>query len=294
MGSYKLGELHKDTFLMLLNALMNDLKLYIDKYILKQFVEYNFPADSKGHVPKVTFNFEKQGTSSVAIVLELVKQMLAKSKVDIDIEDLVRLTGVPLKEAQVVDPTIGVKEGDEKGKEKEGDKKQEKIEERNPVVVNVAPIDMADKFLELKADILSAMDKKGEVVVEEKKPEVEINVPKDKFYDEILSLASAQVGRVSEFLSNNVKEKWVDVKLGYRAKMEKVWAKYVGEDLGSVYDGATLILEGVVKSGGMVSDVRNKLWDMLSKYYLTCAYKRNSKLMIGMANKLSDVISETI
>ena len=70
--------------------------------------------------------------------------------------------------------------------------------------------------------------------------------------------------------------------------------KHVGEDLGSVYDGATLILEGVVKSGGMVSDVRNKLWDMLSKYYLTCAYKRNSKLMIGMANKLSDVISETI
>ncbi len=291
VGSYKLGELHKDTFLMLLNAIANDMKGHVDQYISKQFVENNFGPGVE--VP--TFHSEKQGTLSTPIIVDLISEMVKNGKIDANIEEIAKITGVPIKEAEYImegvigEPTDEPEDKDDKDEETE---KEEKVtvnvnqSQENPNIEGKLDT-MLDEF---KREMSEAMAKQ---IVEED-DNAGVKPVNDEFYDAILYVAANQIGKLGVHMDSNDRSKWTTAKLGYRSKLEKIWIAHVTEDVDGLYDSVMSLATGILSSGKSVGETKKILWDELTGFYLTMAFKRNPELAIGLANKVDSALNEVI
>jgi hypothetical protein len=301
VGSYKLGDVHKNTFLMLLNALMNDIKLYIDKYIITQIVEYNFPPSRNGKLQYPEFKYERQGTISTPIIVDLIKEMTKKGKVDVKIEDIARITGVPLMTGKNPDvqKTTPVEE-----KTKQDSEKPQKDENSRSVIVNVNSHDEGDSistmFEKFQNKVESCLSELKVTQVKTKQDDQDIQylvqqVKGSDFYDDIMNLASSQVGRIENEIQTREFAQWNNVKLGYRASLEKIWVKYVHSNTDGLYDGAKAIVSAVLlDSKRPVPEVRTQLWKVLTDFYFTAAFKKNTKLALSAANKVDSIISAIV
>jgi len=119
VGSYNLGTTHAQVYLQMLNALAGDWKEYIDHYVLKNMVNYNFGEKA----PRAYIKFRKLGDDRMDLVKSILQQLLARPNIMPDLAELGEMAGLTLNEVEVVteappapdpnaDPTQGGNNGD--------------------------------------------------------------------------------------------------------------------------------------------------------------------------------------
>lgn len=96
VGSYNLGVGHMQVYLWMLNAMNDDRKVYIDKYLLAKMKNYNFGVNSPP--PKIVFR--KMGNSNAEMVKELLTALVQGNKAMVDLEELGQMAGMTLKEVR--------------------------------------------------------------------------------------------------------------------------------------------------------------------------------------------------
>lgn len=94
VGSYNLGTSHMQLWLWMLNALNGDRKFYIDKYILRRMVDYNFSPKA----PDAKIVFRKLGHTDSEMVRAMVTELMRKDKAKPDLMELGQAAGMTLKE----------------------------------------------------------------------------------------------------------------------------------------------------------------------------------------------------
>lgn len=109
VGSHNLGVQHTQTYLLMLNALMNDLKYYIDRYPLSRLVDYNFSEKA----PRCTIVPHAMGKQNVDILRSIITAMVTAGSVKPNIDELGQALGMSLIEIQqiqqppAIDPATG-------------------------------------------------------------------------------------------------------------------------------------------------------------------------------------------
>ena len=106
VGSYNLGVGHMKVYLWMLNAISDDWKLYIDKYILRPMRDFNFGINAS--LPKI--KFRRLGNEDAELVREVVKLLVGKDKMKPDLRQLGEMSGMNWTEIKQV-----TKPGDEPG-----------------------------------------------------------------------------------------------------------------------------------------------------------------------------------
>jgi hypothetical protein len=102
VGSYNLGVGHMQVYLWMLNAMNDDRAQYINKYILRKFINYNFSPKA----PNAKIVFRKLGNTDTGLIKELITKSIDKDHARVDLEELGRLAGMTLHEIrQTVEPT---------------------------------------------------------------------------------------------------------------------------------------------------------------------------------------------
>jgi hypothetical protein len=101
VGSYNLGVGHMQVYLWMLNAMNDDRAMYINKYILRKFANYNFSVNAPS--PKIVFR--KMGNTDTDMIKQLLVALISGDKAKVDLNELGQLAGLSLKEVrQTVDP----------------------------------------------------------------------------------------------------------------------------------------------------------------------------------------------
>lgn len=100
-GSYNLGTSHLQTFLWMLNALANDLKEYLDEYVVERLKGLNFSVNA----PRAQWCPRKLGKDNLEIVKGTVAAMIQGKLAKADLEDLSELAGIELVETTTADVT---------------------------------------------------------------------------------------------------------------------------------------------------------------------------------------------
>lgn len=96
VGSYNLGVGHMQMYLWMLNAMNDDRALYINKYLIRPMVRYNFGDNA----PPCKIEFQKLGNSNADMVTALLKSLVDADKVKPDIDELGQMAGMTLKEVR--------------------------------------------------------------------------------------------------------------------------------------------------------------------------------------------------
>jgi len=96
VGSYNLGVGHMQMYLWMLNAMNDDRKVYIDKYLLSKMVDYNFGPNA----PRAKIAFRKMGNTNAEMLNQLVTALVSSGKAMPDLEELGSLAGLSLKEVE--------------------------------------------------------------------------------------------------------------------------------------------------------------------------------------------------
>lgn len=94
VGSYNLGVGHMQMYLWMLNAMNDDRAIYINKYILNKWTNYNFGLNA----PRPKIVFRKMGNTDTGLIRDLIMTLVNKDKASIDLEELGKLSGMTLKE----------------------------------------------------------------------------------------------------------------------------------------------------------------------------------------------------
>ena len=94
VGSYNLGVGHMQMYLWMLNAMNDDRKIYLDKYIINKLVDYNFGPNA----PRASIKFRKLGNSDTQLLREVLTALIQKGSVKPDVEELGTLSGLSLTE----------------------------------------------------------------------------------------------------------------------------------------------------------------------------------------------------
>ena len=94
VGSYNLGVGHMQLYQWMLNAMNDDRKQYIDKYILRKMVNYNFSEKA----PPATIVFRKMGNTNAELIAELLKASVQSGKAALDVVELGRMAGLTITE----------------------------------------------------------------------------------------------------------------------------------------------------------------------------------------------------
>lgn len=94
VGSYNLGVGHMQTWLWMLNALNDDRKLYIDKFILRRMVNFNFSLTA----PDAEIVFRKMGNSDAEMVRAVLTELIRGGKAKPDLIQLGQMAGMNLTE----------------------------------------------------------------------------------------------------------------------------------------------------------------------------------------------------
>lgn len=102
VGSYNLGQGHERIYQLMINAMNADRKQYIDKYILRRMVDFNFSEKA----PAATITFRKMGNTDAAMLKEIVVALINGNKAKIDLDELGMMAGMTLTEIRetVADP----------------------------------------------------------------------------------------------------------------------------------------------------------------------------------------------
>lgn len=96
VGSYNLGVGHMQMYLWMLNAMNDDRKQYIDKYLLRKMVNFNFSPKA----PSAKIKFRKLGNTNTELIQALLTALIDKDKVKPDVEELGQLAGLTLTEVR--------------------------------------------------------------------------------------------------------------------------------------------------------------------------------------------------
>lgn len=96
VGSYSLGQGHMQMYLWMLNAMNDDRKTYLDKYILSKMVDYNFGPNA----PRAKIVFRKMGNTSGEMLSSLLTTLVNKGGAKVDIKELGQMVGMTLSEVE--------------------------------------------------------------------------------------------------------------------------------------------------------------------------------------------------
>lgn len=96
VGSYNLGVGHMQMYLWMLNAMNDDRARYINRYILRKMVDYNFSPNAPA--PKIVFR--KLGNQNAEMLKEMLILLMNQNKVKVDLLELGQATGMTLKEVK--------------------------------------------------------------------------------------------------------------------------------------------------------------------------------------------------
>lgn len=98
VGSYNLGTQHSQVYQWMLNAIAGDWAHYINKYIIKPMVRFNF----SDKAPEAKIRFMKMGKIQTDILTAVVSALIAKGSIKPDITELGEFTGMTFEEVEVV------------------------------------------------------------------------------------------------------------------------------------------------------------------------------------------------
>lgn len=96
VGSYNLGQGHMQMYLWMLNAMNDDRKMYIDKYILSRSTDINFGPNA----PRPKIKFRKLGNSDATMVKELLTALTQRGSIDFDYEELGQIAGMTITQVR--------------------------------------------------------------------------------------------------------------------------------------------------------------------------------------------------
>jgi hypothetical protein len=96
VGSYNLGQGHERIYQLMINAMNADRKIYIDKYIIRKMIDYNFGVNA----PDATIVFRKMGNTDATMLKEIIVSLINANKAKIDLEELGKMAGMTLTEIQ--------------------------------------------------------------------------------------------------------------------------------------------------------------------------------------------------
>lgn len=120
VGSYNLGTQHTQVYQWMLNALCGDWTEYINKYIIRPMVRYNFG----DRAPLARIKFMKMGKIQTDILQSVVSTLISKGAIKPDIRELGEFTGMTFEEIKVVNDTPEPAEKEEKPDPDEDDRAQ--------------------------------------------------------------------------------------------------------------------------------------------------------------------------
>lgn len=98
VGSYNLGGLHFQMYLLTQNAMNADFAMYVNNYILRPLQLYNF---AKNNEPAY-IEFEQQDNQKMDLVKMIIQAMVGKDKVTFDLDELGQAAGMTIKEIRAV------------------------------------------------------------------------------------------------------------------------------------------------------------------------------------------------
>lgn len=98
VGSYNLGVGHMQMYLWMLNAMNDDRALYINKYILKRMVDFNFGTNA----PRAKIKFRKLGNQNAEVIRTMIDSLMQKGRIRPDIQELGEIAGLNLEEIEEV------------------------------------------------------------------------------------------------------------------------------------------------------------------------------------------------
>ena len=101
VGSYNLGTQHTQVYQWMLNAISGDWAQYINKYIIRPIVGYNFG----GTQPSARIVFTKMGKTSSELLQTVLSELLQGGKIKFDTRELGEMTGLTIKEVNEVTDT---------------------------------------------------------------------------------------------------------------------------------------------------------------------------------------------
>lgn len=120
VGSYNLGVGHMQVYLWMLNALLQDMREYIERYILYPMVNFNFGENADR--PKLIFR--KLGKENAETIRAVMQAVVGKT-VKVDLTELGQMTGLTLTEIENVteppaDPQADTRTGRQRDKRGQG------------------------------------------------------------------------------------------------------------------------------------------------------------------------------
>lgn len=100
VGSYNLGTQHSLVYMQMLNALAGDWAEYINRYILKRMVDFNFGTNAA----RAVIIFHKLGNDKLDIVKSVLTTLLQKEQPGLkpDVKQLGEIAGLTLEEVEVI------------------------------------------------------------------------------------------------------------------------------------------------------------------------------------------------
>lgn len=94
VGSYNLGVGHMQVYLWMMNAMNDDRAVYINKYILRKYTDYNFSKNA----PSPRMVYRKLGNSDTDTLKQVLVSLVSGGKVGVDLKELGTQVGMTLKE----------------------------------------------------------------------------------------------------------------------------------------------------------------------------------------------------
>lgn len=95
VGSYNLGVGHMQMYLWMLNAMNDDRAMYLDKYILRKMVNYQFSEKA----PDAKIKFRKLGNTNTEMLSALIQASVSNGTANIDPIELGKLSGITITKA---------------------------------------------------------------------------------------------------------------------------------------------------------------------------------------------------
>lgn len=98
VGSYNLGTQHTQVYQWMLNAISGDWAYYINKYIIRPIVAYNF----NGRPVEAKIVFTKMGKTSNELLQAIISELLKGGKIKFDARELGEMVGLSVEEISEV------------------------------------------------------------------------------------------------------------------------------------------------------------------------------------------------
>lgn len=135
VGSYNLGVSHMQMYLWQLNAIADDWKEYIDRYVLSPFTDWNFGTKA----PRPVIKFYKMGKTQAETNRAVLSSLISRDKVKVDLTELGQATGLTLEEIEEIsEPPSQTPEGDGED-DREARVRDDKTRVADSIIARIAP-----------------------------------------------------------------------------------------------------------------------------------------------------------